>query len=91
MTYSLCDIVDNDGTIGISIVHRRQRFVSLLSCSIPNFELHGCSIIKGDSLCEKGSPYGRLSVIIELILGLVSDRPSSNIEDRVADAYFDKS
>ena len=64
----MCDVVNNYGTIGIPVVHRREAFISLLPCCVPYLEFHRCLIIEGDSLSEEGCADRRLSVVIELIL-----------------------
>ena len=67
-TYSLSDVIDNDGTVGISIIHRSQRFISLLTGSIPDFEFHCGALIEGDGLCQEGGADRGLAVIVKLIL-----------------------
>lgn len=67
-TYSLGDVIDHNGTVGVSIVHRSQRLISLLASSIPDFKLDRGALVEGDGLCQEGSADGRLSVIIELVL-----------------------
>lgn len=71
-TYSLCYVVNNNGAVGITVVHGRKRLVALLSCSIPYLELDGSIIIQGDRLGEERSADGRLAVIIELILAVLT-------------------
>lgn len=44
-TYSLCDIVDNDSTVGVAVVHWCEGLVSFLTRRIPYFELDGCVVI----------------------------------------------
>ena len=69
--YSLGDIVDDDCAVCVSVIHWCKRFVSLLACSIPYFELDSRSVVKGDGLCEEGSADGRFSVVIELVLAKI--------------------
>ena len=64
----MCDIVDHDCAVCVTIVHRRQRFVSFLPSCIPYFELHGRCFIKGNSLCEEGGTDGRFAIVIKLVL-----------------------
>ena len=66
--YSLGDIVDDDCAVCVSVIHWCKRFVSLLACSVPYFELDSRGVVKGDGLCEEGSADGRFSVVIELVL-----------------------
>ena len=68
VTYSLCDIVNNNCTVCVPIVHRCKRLISFLACRIPYFKLDSGSIVQGDGLSEEGSPDSRFSVVIELIL-----------------------
>lgn len=64
----MCDIIDDNGAVGISVVHRGQRLVSLLSCSIPYLKFYCRGIVKGYGLSEEGGADGRFSIVIELIL-----------------------
>ena len=66
--YSLCDIVDDNCAVCVSVIHWCKRLVPLLACSIPYFELDSRSIVKGDGLCEEGSSDSRFSVVVELVL-----------------------
>ena len=66
--YRLRDVVDNDGTIRIPIIHGRQRFVPLLPRSIPYLKFHRGVLVERDGLGQKRGADGRLSVIIELVL-----------------------
>ena len=66
--YSLCDIVDDNCAVCVSVIHWCKRFVSLLAGSIPYLELDSRGIVKGDGLCEEGSSDGRFSVVVELVL-----------------------
>lgn len=66
--YCLCNIVDNDCTVGISVVHGSERLVAFLSCRVPYFELYGGGVVEGNGLGEEGGADGGLPVIIELVL-----------------------
>ena len=66
--YSLCDIIDDNCAVCVSIIHWCKRLVSLLACSIPYFELDSRGVVKGDGLCEEGSSDSRFSIVIELVL-----------------------
>ena len=68
VTYSLCDIVNDDCAICVPVIHRCKRLVSFLTCRIPYLEFDSRGVVEGDGLCEEGSSDGRFSVIIELIL-----------------------
>ena len=52
ITYLVCDIINNDGGLGSSIIHGRQTVISLLSRRVPDFELHR-RVVQADSLCEE--------------------------------------
>lgn len=71
-TYSLCDIVDDDGAVRIPVVHRCQGLVPLLSGRIPDLEFDGRVLIEGYGLCEEGCADGRFSVRVELVLQVPS-------------------
>lgn len=68
ITYGLCDIVDNNGAVCISVVHGRQGLVAFLSRGIPDLELYGGILVKRDGLCEEGSADGGFPVGVELVL-----------------------
>jgi hypothetical protein len=65
----LGDVVDDDGAVGVSVIHGCQRLVSFLARSIPDLELDGCGFIEGDGLGEEGGADGGLPIVVELILG----------------------
>lgn len=67
-TYSLSDVIDYDGAIGIPIIHRGQRLISFLASRIPDLELDCGALIEGDGLCQEGGTDCGLAVIVELIL-----------------------
>ena len=68
ITYGLCDIVDDNSTVRVAIVHGCERFVPLLTSRVPYLELDGRSFIEGDSLGEEGCADCGFPVVIELIL-----------------------
>lgn len=57
-TYSLCDVVNDNGAVGIAVVHGCKRLVAFLACSVPNLELDSCGFIESNCLCEEGSADG---------------------------------
>lgn len=67
-TYSLCNVINHHGAVGISVVHWCQRLVSFLTSGIPDLELDGCVFVQGDRLCEESCADCRFSVVIELVL-----------------------
>lgn len=77
-TYGLSDIIDNDGTVRIAIIHRSQRLISLLTSRIPNLELHSCAFVQRDGLCKEGSADRRFSVVVELVLRTCKRRHAGN-------------
>lgn len=71
--YGLRDIIDNDGAVGITIIHGGQRFVSLLTGGIPYFELDCRVFIEGYRLGEESGSDCRFTVVIELVLDKAED------------------
>lgn len=69
MIYSLSNIIDNHGTVGVSVVHWRKGLVAFLTGGIPYFELYRSIFIERYGLCKECGADGRLSVVIKLILG----------------------
>jgi hypothetical protein len=67
-TYSLCNVVDYDGAVGISVVHGCQRLVALLAGRVPDLKLDCRVLVEGDGLGEEGSADGGFSVVVELVL-----------------------
>ena len=67
-TYRLRNVINNDGTVGISVIHGRKRLVPLLASCIPDLELDSGVLIERDGLGKKGGADGRLSIRIELVL-----------------------
>jgi hypothetical protein len=57
----LGDVVNDNGTVGVAVVHGREGLVALLAGGIPNLELDGGVFIERDGLCEKGGADGRFS------------------------------
>lgn len=79
-TYRLGNIVDNNRAVCIPVVHRRQRLISFLACSIPDLKLHCCIFIQSNCLRKKGGADRRLAIVIKLVLcssQLIHLNPSS--------------
>lgn len=51
--YSLCDIVDNDGAVGVSVIHGCQRLVSLLTSGIPYLKFDCGVLVQRYSLSQE--------------------------------------
>lgn len=66
-TYCLSDIIDDHCAIGVSVVHRGQRLISLLACCVPYLELYGCVLVKRYGLCEESGADCRFAIVVELI------------------------
>lgn len=66
--YGLGDVVDDDGAVGVAVVHGRQRFVAFLSRRVPDFEFYGGGFVEGDGLGEEGGADGGFAVVVELVL-----------------------
>ena len=58
-------IINNDCTICVPIIHRREGLISLLSRSVPYLKLDPCFIIEVDDLCKEGSSNRRFPIVIE--------------------------
>ena len=69
-TYGLCDVVDDDGAVGVAVVHGGERLVALLAGRVPDLELDGCGFVEGDGLGEEGGANRRLPIVVELVLGV---------------------
>ena len=67
-SYSLGNVVDDYGAIGVPIVHGSQALVSLLSRCIPDLELDGGVVVEGYCLREESSADCGFAVVIELVL-----------------------
>lgn len=67
-TYGLRNVVYDDGTVGVSVVHGRQRLVSLLASRVPNLKLDRRVLIERDGLGEESRSNGRFPERVELIL-----------------------
>lgn len=72
-SYSLSNVVDDDGAVGVAVVHGGKRLVALLACSIPNLKLDGGGVIEGDCLGQEGGADGRFPVVVELVLDETED------------------
>ena len=62
------DVVDDDGTVGIAVVHGGERLVALLTGRVPYLELDGGVLVERDGLCEECGADGGFPVRVELIL-----------------------
>lgn len=67
-THRLSDIVDNNGAVGVAVVHGRKGLVAFLAGGVPDFELDSGVFIERDSLSQKSGADGRFSERVELIL-----------------------
>jgi hypothetical protein len=67
-TYSLCNIIDNDGAVRIPVVHRSKGLVPLLARRVPDLKLDCRVLVQGDGLCEESSADRGFSIRVELIL-----------------------
>ena len=91
-TYGLGDIVDNDGTVGIPVVHGSEGLVSFLACRIPDLKLHCGILIERDGLRQEGGTDCGFSVRVELVLQReeISECLSSRTGSRLCLSYLDK-
>ncbi len=93
-TYGLGDIVDNNGTVGIPVIHGSEGLVSFLACRIPDLKLHCGVLIERDRLRQEGGTDCGFSVRVELVLPKGRDQRmclSSNTDSRLFLSYLDKS
>jgi hypothetical protein len=67
-TYGLSDIVYDDGTVCIPIIHGCEGLVSLLARGIPYLKLDHRVVVESNGLCEEGGSNSRFSIVIELVL-----------------------
>jgi hypothetical protein len=67
----LCDVVDDDGAVCVSVVHGGEGLVALLACGIPDLKLDGGVFIEGDGLGQEGGADGGFPVVVELVLGVL--------------------
>ena len=68
MTYCLSNVIYNNGTVRIPIVHGGKRLVSLLASGIPDLKLDCRSFVEGNGLCQEGGADGGFAVGVELVL-----------------------
>lgn len=57
VTHCVGDVIDHDGSLRSSVVHRGQAVIPFLPCSVPDLKLN-CCVIQADGLCEEGSWMG---------------------------------
>ena len=62
---SVGDVVDDDGSLGASVVHRCQRVVALLAGRVPDLELD-CRVVQTNGLRQEGRADRRLLELVEL-------------------------
>lgn len=67
------DVIDHNGGLGSSVVHRGQAVVPLLPCRVPNLKLD-CCVIQAYCLCEESSSNGALLVFMKLALDKTQDK-----------------
>ena len=71
--YSLSNVVDYNGAVGVAVIHGSQGLVALLTCGIPDLELDGSCVIEGDCLGEESGADGGFPVVVELVLDETED------------------
>lgn len=52
-THCVGNVVDHDGRLCSSVIHRSQAVVALLTCRVPDLKLH-CGVVQTDRLSEEG-------------------------------------
>lgn len=66
----MCNVVYNNGAVGVAVVHRGKRLVALLAGGIPNLKLDGRVLVERDGLRKECGADGRFPEGVELILGV---------------------
>ena len=67
-SYRLRDIVNDDGAVGVPVVHGRQRLVALLARRVPDLKLDRGVLVERYRLCQEGGADGGFSIGVELVL-----------------------
>jgi hypothetical protein len=67
-SYSLRNVINDNGAVCVPVVHGCERLVALLSCCVPDLEFDCRLLVEGEGLCEESGADCGLSVVIELIL-----------------------
>ena len=62
------DIVYDNGTVCISVVHGSERLIPFLTGRIPDLEFDGGVIVQSDGLGKEGGSDCRLPIVVKLIL-----------------------
>lgn len=68
MTYGLRYVIDDDGAVGVTVIHGCEGLVAFLAGRVPYLELDGGGVVEGDGLGEEGGADGGFSVVVELVL-----------------------
>ena len=71
--YSLGYVVDDDGAVGVAVVHGRQRLVSLLARRVPNLKFDRGCVVEGYRLREESGADGGFPIVVELVLDETED------------------
>lgn len=95
-THRLSDIVNHNGTICIPVVHRSQRFIPLLTSSVPDLKFYCGLFIKADCLSKESRSNCTFSIIIKLIFDKTKDETvtkkkkerSNDVQYMTYPAYF---
>jgi len=84
----LCNVVDNNGAVGVAIVHGRERLVALLAGRVPDLKLDCGVLVERDGLGEESGADGGFSERVELVLGR---RSASSPPQHRRPSYLDES
>lgn len=68
VTYGLRYVIDDDGAVGVAVIHGCKGFVAFLAGRVPYLEFDGGGVVEGDGLREEGGADGGFSVVVELVL-----------------------
>lgn len=84
----MCNVVDNNGAVGVAIVHGRERLVALLAGRVPDLKLDCGVLVERDGLGEESGADGGFSERVELVLGR---RSASSPPQHRWPSYLDES
>ena len=84
----MCNVVDNNGAVGVAIVHGRERLVALLAGRVPDLKLDCGVLVERDGLGEERGADGGFSERVEWVLGR---RSASSPPQHRRPSYLDES
>ena len=85
----MCDVVNDNGAVGVAVVHGCERLVAFLACSVPDLELDGCGFVESDGLSEESGADGGFAVVVELVLCKASANAPEHVLRRGASYLYE--